>query len=465
MLSYFKINDPFRLVPLLVLLFLLKLPIFLSPTFYPEVYHWLTIGEAMQESSMYIGIWDGLAPFSATIYMIATWLFGRSVLSLLILGSILTFFQAIIINNFSMRAKLFENNTYLPALIYVLITSSHPAFFTLSPTLMGLTFILLGLGKLLSHVEFRAKKDLHIILIGLFFGIATLFYLPFIIIIPIGLVLLAMFSNTVVRRYFLLLFAGLTPLVLAFFYYWVIGERTVYFINNFLLLNNFNSYYNAVGWIQGVIILGFGLFFMLTSILSFSKQRRLTNYQNRIVQLFFILGALMIVILSIEKPTTQYSLVIFIPITTFFTIHFVSLFKHRVYASVLNVILFLGPTLLLWGISHNMVPKMHTTTDTSLLNNYRNVIKGKRVMVLGAAKDLYEEAKLAGPFYDWGLSKSFLNELDYYDNLVFLEAQLEKSNPEVIIDLEDNWKKISKRLPGISKRYRQKKPTIWELKK
>jgi len=464
LLSYFKLNDPFRLVPLFVLVFLLKLPTFLNPASYPDVYHWFTIGEAMQSgNSMYIDIWDGLAPFSSTIYMVITWTFDRSILSLMLFGALLTFFQAIIINNFCIQAKLFQDNTYLPSLVYILISSSHPAFFTLSPSLMGLTFILLGLGKLLSHVEFRAKQDLHIILIGLYFGFAPLFYLPFVVIIPIGLVLLALFSNTILRRYLLLIITSLTPLVVAFFYYWLISDRPVYFIHNYLLIGNYDSYYLPITWVNGGVVLSFGAFFMSIGILSFGKQRRLTNYQYRIVQLFFVLGALMLFTLLLEKPTTQYSLVVFIPITIFFIVHLISLFRNKFFSSLLASILFLGPPLLLWLISHQYITETSTTPNISKIGNYKAIVKNKNIMVLGSAKDLYNEASLAGPFYDWGLSKSFFNKLDYYDNLVFLKAHFDKSKPELIIDLENNWPNISKRLPSVSKQYHQIKPNVWAL--
>ncbi len=462
MLSYFKLNDPFRLLPIVVLVFLIKIPAFLNPTHSPEITHWFAIGEAMQGgSSMYIDIWDGMAPFSGVIYMVVTWLFGRSILSILLLGTVLTYFQAVIINNFSIKAKLFENNTYLPALIYILLTSTHPSFFTLSPSLMGLTMILLGLGKLLSHVEFRAKKDLHIIMIGLFLGSAPLFYLPLIFIIPISLVLLALFSNTALRRYLLLLFTSITPLSMAFFYYWIISDQPVYFINNFLSISYFDEYYSSIGWTQGLLNMGVGLFFIAIGLLSFGKQRRLNNYQIRVVQLFFVLGTLLMLTMLLEKPITSYSLVIFMPIATFFTVHLISLFKKKVFSLVLSLVLFALPPLLLWSISQHLLPEGKPAINNTIKNKYSSLVKGKRIMVLGSAKDLYTEAKLAGPFYDWGLSQSFFETLDYYDNLVYLQSHLGKSTPDIIIDLENNWPKISKRLPIIAAEYRQVQTNVW----
>ncbi len=415
----------------------------------------------MQSGSMYIDIWDGMAPFSASIYQVFTWLFGRSVLALLIIGTLITFIQAVVINNFSISAKIFENNTYLPALIYILFTTTHPAFFTLSPSLIGLTFILLGLGKLLNHVEFRAKADIHLILIGLYFGIATLFYLPYIFIIPISLILLGLFSNTILRRHFLLTFASLTPLFIAFFYYWIISDHPAYFIYNFIKIDVFNSNYYNIGWTNSLITLGFSFFFMVVGLLSIGKQRRLNNYQYRIVQLFFVLGVLMMSILLLEKPISPYSLVIFIPFASYFTVHFITLFKKTVYTLILSLLLLLGPIVLLWGISHSWIPPLSNPSKIATNSNYTAIVKNKRIMVLGSAKYLYKEAHLAGPFYDWGLSKEFFDNLDYYDNLVFLQNQLTKSKPEIVIDLENKWEGISKKLPLISKNYYKSQPNVW----
>lgn len=451
-------------MPLFLLAFLIKLPGLLNPVQYPEATHWFVIGEAMQSGSMYSDIWDGLAPYSACIYQAFTWLFGRSVIMLLILGTLITYFQAVIINTFSINAKLFENYTYLPALTYILFTSTHPAFFTLSPSLIGLTFILLGLGKLLSHVEFRAKADIHIILIGLYFGISIVFYMPYIVIIPISLILLVLFSNTLLRRYFLLVFSSFTPFFITFFYYWIKSDQPTYFIINFLRIDIIDAYYLNIGWYSASIILGFAFFFMIIGLLSIGKQRRLTNYQYRVVQFFFILGLLMVSMILFEKPITHYSLIVFIPFASYFTVHFIALFKRPIYLTALSIMLLIGPITLLWGISHNWFPQADTTPDISSLKAYKSIVKNKHIMILGSAKNLYQEATLAGPFYDWGLSKHFFNELDYYDNLVFLQNQLIKSNPELIIDLENNWSKISQRLPKISKNYYLVQPKVWARK-
>lgn len=465
MLSFFKINDPLRLVPILLLAFLLKIPGLIHPVHYGEVTHWFVIGEAMQSGSMYSDIWDGLAPFSALLFQFVTWIFGRSILSLYILGTIITFAQAIIINNTTIRAKVFENNTYLPALIYILFTSTHPAFFTLSPPLMGLTFVLLGLGNLLRHVEFRAKADIQIIMIGLYFGIATLFYFPFIVFLPISLILLLIFTSTIGRRYLLLMYGNVFPLVIAFFYYWLKSGKAGYFTDNFLRFYGFGNESISIGWINGLIAISVPLFFMIIGLISFGKQRRLTNYQTRIVQLFVVFGISTLSMMLIEAPVSYYSLVVYMPVLAYFTVHLISLFKKILYTSILSFFLFTSPILSLWAFSNNWFGQENPEfTNIASFRQYESIVKNKSIMVLGSGKSLYTDARLAGPFYDWDLSKEFFNELDYYDNLVFLQHQFKKSKPEVIIDLENVWPQIEERLPLVAKNYYPVKPKVLKRK-
>lgn len=438
-------------MPIFILAFLMKLPAFLNPVQYAETTHWFVIGEAMQSGTLYVDIWDSLAPFSAAIFQAVTWLFGRSILSLYIIGTLLTFFQAAIFNNMLIRAKVFESNTYLPALIYVLFTSVHPAFFTLSPTLMGLTLVLLGLGNLLRHVEFRAKKDIQIIMIGLYFGAATLFYFPYIIVLPVSVVLLLVFTNTLGRRYLLLVFGGVFPIIFAFFYYWLKSDHPGYF-NNFFSFGVFSLSSQNIGWTNSLIALSIPATFALFGLMSFGRQRRLTNYQNRIVQLFLLFGVLALNMLWLEAPISYYSLVIYLPVFVFITVHLVSIFKLLLYSTILSLLLFGGTFLSLWAYTYQWLPVSQPETNNKL-TKYAPFVKGKSIMVIGHGEGLYKEATLAGPFYNWRLSKDFFDELDYYDNLVFLQDQLENSTPDVIIDLENKWPEIKQRLPLVANQY------------
>ncbi|MCB0505916.1 MAG: hypothetical protein KDC58_10510 [Cyclobacteriaceae bacterium] len=463
MLSFFKINDPFRLVPILLIAYLLKLPAFLHPAIQQEITHWFVIGEAMQSGTLYVDIWDGMGPFSAIIFQAITWLFGRSVLSLYIIGTLLTFIQAAVFNNMLIRAKVFESNTYLPAIVYVLFTSVHPGFFTLSPVLLGLTLVLLGLGNLLRHVEFRAKKDIQIIMIGLYFGVAALFHFSYIVMLPVSVILLLIFTNTLGRRYLLLFFGGIFPMILTFFYYWLKSDHSGYFIHNFLFFNYWVTSNTSIGWVFGLMVLSVPILFTIIGLLSFGRQMRLTNYQTRIVQLFLLFGVLMLSFLLLEAPISFFSLVIFLPVFTFITVHLTSIVKRSFYSTILSVVLFGSVFFSLWVFTFQWI-QVNPSEFSIASGKYEKIVKGKPIMVIGAGKTLYKEATLAGPFYNWDLSREFFNSLDYYDNLVFLQNHIEESKPDIIIDLENKWLEINERLPMVAQHYFEYQPHVWKRK-
>ena len=201
MLRFFKINDPYRLIAIFLIAFAIKIPFFINDCAYFEMQHWLIIGEAMKSGHMYVDIFDSLAPLAASTYWLLVLVFGKSTLMFHILGTFLLVIQAVIFNNLTISNKVYEQNTYLPAFVYLILASSHYALSVFSPVQIGMTFILLTFSKLLSHVEFRAKRDEQIMSIGLLIGIAVLFYLPFIIFLPIVLIILLVFTNTLKRRY------------------------------------------------------------------------------------------------------------------------------------------------------------------------------------------------------------------------------------------------------------------------
>ncbi len=418
----------------------------------------------MQSGSMYVAIWDGLAPLSAGVYQVITYLFGRSVVALLLLGTLLTYLQAIIINNFSIKSRLFERNTYLPATVYVLLTSSHPALFTLSPPLMALTLFLLGLNKLLSQVEFRANKDVHIILMALYMGVAALFYFPFILAVPLTVLLLMLFSSTRLRRYFLIVVVGFVPLLSIWFYYWLISDHPAYFVHHFVLFKVSDTFYSHVTWLDAAKVVGFPMLFFVLGLAGMSRQRRLTNYQFRLAQLFIVLGLAMLLLLLLAQPLTPYTLVIFIPVFSFFTVHFINLFVRPVPGVVLSFVLFVVPVIYLWALTTTPATRLSAAPVPDELKSLEALVANKRVMVLGDAKNVYKNALLAGPFYDWGLSKPMFRALDYYDNLVFIHNQLQRANPDVIIDLQGIWPQLQARLPEATAPYARQQPKVWVRK-
>lgn len=419
----------------------------------------------MKSGHMYVDIFDSLSPLAATTYWLIVLVFGKSTLALQILGTLLMLLQAIIFNNLTITNKVYEQNTYLPAFVYLILASSHYSLSVFSPAQLAMTFILLAFSKLLSHVEFRAKRDEHIMSIGLLIGIAVLFYLPFIVFLPVVLIILLLFTNTLKRRYVILTISALIPLFMAFSYYWLVNDQPGYFIVNFVypsLEIDFSSLIN-IGINAGLILPV--LVFWFLGITTMPKQRRLNNYQNRLAQLFFITGLLASLILLFKSADIITGIILLVPVVAFFTTHMFFLIRRSL-IDFIAILVFLSFFLLtsydseFSFIGLNKTLRQEVKVEPELVS----LIKDKKLLVLGDKQQLYMYGSLATPFYDWSLSTPVVDNLEYYDNVVFIKESIDRYRPEVILDYELRWRKILAHIPEFYEQYEQLRPFVWVRK-
>ena len=93
------------------------------------------------------------------------------------------------------------------------------------------------------------------------------------------------------------------------------------------------------------------------------------------------------------------------------------------------------------------------------------LIEDKKLLVLGDNKQLYTYGSLATPFYDWSLSTPVVDNLDYYDNVVFIKESVDRYQPEIILDYELKWRKILSHIPEFYLQYEEIRPFVWVRKK
>ena len=120
MLGYFRINDPYRLVIIFFLLLLFRMPYLISSDWLsiPEL-EWMLVGEKLNEGALlYVDVIDDIGPLSAMVYKGFDFLFGRSPLTIQIIGLIVFFFQIFYINFLALKHKMYNENNYLPVQKY-----------------------------------------------------------------------------------------------------------------------------------------------------------------------------------------------------------------------------------------------------------------------------------------------------------------------------------------------------------
>ncbi|MEX0884488.1 MAG: hypothetical protein WDZ72_13545, partial [Cyclobacteriaceae bacterium] len=186
MLAFFKINDPFRMVGIILLFLLLRIPYILMdiPLTQTELL-WQLIGERMAKGEwMYIGIIDDTGPFSSLIYLINHYFSSNSLLSFRIISFCIVLFQVFYTNDLLIKLNAYDEHNYLPAFVMILLFQLSFDFLSLSPGLMGSTFILLSFGQLLKQTAMNQNSSSSILLMGLFGGAAFCFHFPFLAFLP-----------------------------------------------------------------------------------------------------------------------------------------------------------------------------------------------------------------------------------------------------------------------------------------
>ena len=455
MLRFFRINDPVRLFALLGLLLVVRLPMFIYGSESADEANWLALGSALRLGSMYVDVWDSTAPISAFVYYFIVLLFGKSFLALKIFGAIVTGIHIHLFNSICIKNKLLGQANYIPGFVYMLFSSLHTDFMTLSPVFMGMTFILMALNNLLSHVEFRAKRDEHLLYLGLLIGIAPLFYFPLIIFSIIILFLLLVFTNTLQRRYLLIIYGSVLPLLASYFYYWVVSDDSGYFMHHFIVPELRGSGV-AVGLVELLLVMAWPLGFSILGSFGIAAGIRLTSYQIRVVQLIALFGIASPLLLFIAVPDIKL-IYILLPAFAFFTAQLFQNIGKSLVSHILIWVFILGSFFINYNSQVRWVSWMPGGEEPLQVENtqWDEIVEEKDILVFGSQPSLYLHGNPCTAFLDWGLSKRFFDEIGHYDNIVFLYIQIKEHPPEVIVDLENKWPEITKHLPTIAESYKR----------
>ena len=112
------------------------------------------------------------------------------------IGIVIVFLQSLLINIIVAKFRMATSVSLFPGLFYALLASMIPEFLALSPALMANTFFILALWELL---ETYRKNNVagHIVNVGFWIGIASLFYFSevvFLLLAFIGLNVLRAFK-------------------------------------------------------------------------------------------------------------------------------------------------------------------------------------------------------------------------------------------------------------------------------
>lgn len=437
------------------MLTLVRLPYLLygTPTSLPEL-NWMLAGERLAAGyTMYVGVWDDTGPLVALIYSLIELVFDRNPLVYVILAILLTTYQALLFNNFLLNKKAYEENTYVPALVYILLSSFSFDFYFLSPVLIALTWILLAMRNVFYRIESRSQ-DNRILGTGIYLGLAVLCYLPSILFLLSTIMAYLLFTNVSFRRYLLLLYGTLLPLMVAVTYYFL-NDALDAFISQYVLSFVELSHEMLADPLQLLYLSIVPLIFLLIAFYRVG-QMRFTNQQSKIQQIMFIKILATIGTLFFVHDLAPYHLLPLLPPAAFYITHYLLSIRRYLLAELAT---FLLATLCVlngyaflfgWFSLHRVFPTEDLMVQES---NYKDIVEGKKVLVLGDQPSIYQYAIPATPYLDWHLSSRQLSGVDYFGNLTEVYNNFSKDMPEVIIDLEGVMPGLQDRIPLLETSY------------
>lgn len=403
---------------------------------------------------LYVDIIDDTGPLAALVYKGFNYLFGRSQLALQIAGLLLFYFQIFYINFLALKHKMYNENNYLSALIYGVLGLTSFNLVTLSPVMMSLTFFLLSLNNLLNHVETRSKTDNNLINIGIYTGLSIMFYLPFVWMIPFHILTLLFFTNTLKRRYLLMIYGLLVPMSIIWLYYLWQGEATAFYTMYLYSIFSFSS--QTVLSINSLFILfGFTIGLYLLSSFKILAGFGFNIFQVRIQKTMFFASIVILSIWLLYSNKSGEEVVMFLPWVAFFLSHFFLTIRHRLKRELSFMIYMISIVIIYSAFTFNWgkIGDLSSVLVDVQENEAAPVFAENKILVLGPHIQPYYFGKVATPYFNWEISKRELQELNYYDNLEEINRKIRSDMPEYIIDQVDLAPKIFEKIPLLGKEF------------
>lgn len=464
MLSFFKINDPWRMIGILFLLVLLRIPYLLMdlPISQPEMI-WLLIGERISNGHlMYTGILDDTGPFSTLIYGISHSFFGKSVNAYRIAAVFVILFQVYFINQLFIRFKSFDENSYIPAFVMAVFFHITFDFLTLSPSLMGATFVLLAFGQLLGQTTINQNPTESVLLMGLYAGMGFCFHFPLIVFLPFMI-----FSGIVINGFSLqqlvLAITGyfLPVSICALFFFWVDGLYE--FLQNYFLSA---SGVETIFHVRYTDLLFLFIIPLSLSLLGYLRNNfigRMNLNQHRQNRLFIIYGVFLIGTFFFANRISPYQLICFLPLFTYFVTHLMinhqkPLLQSIWFYSFFLIVPFLGYS---WTFYKKNDPSF---IDYSIQPGDKNLFtSGLPILVLGNDLSYYNNASLATPYLHYGLTKKYFKNSGDVKKLTSIYLHFIEDQPVYVIDEEGIFTDLMEHLPKLKNMYREERPGVFRL--
>mgnify|MGYP006268963859 CR=1 FL=1 len=470
MLQFFRSPDSLRMVFILLFFVGLRLAALFwgDPPVLKTEFSWILVGEYLNAGQpLYVGVWERLEPLAAWVYGALYALFGREPLGYRLVALGLGVLHLFLFQRVFSHPDLFRERTLLPTFLFAILLNAHTEFLLLSPAMLAITFLLLGLQLVFSLNE--KTTDNTIFRLGIYLGVSALCFTGSLPLLLWGIFSLATFRGTQPREYLVLLYGFLFPVLLVGIYLYFQGalgaafnQLVVRFVSLDQLLALVRSGVRELGFITLVIIaVALGIFSILRTPNFFNFQT--VRHQSLTIWLLMAVpGTLITLEFSI------YHTLLFVPVAAFFFTYFLMVNRKR-WRMELFFVIYLSATLFFFVQSMQplvpLAPYARYTQRKSL--SPPPDFSERRVWVLSDDPSYYQNNLPVMPYLDSRLFVLDFQESQNYADLTQIVEEVLSSRPEIIVDPRRQFSILLRELPVLkahyspnadSTRWRKKKP-------
>jgi hypothetical protein len=455
MLRFFRLNDPYRLIFVLLAVLALgtKAEIEISKITLPEL-NGVLVGEMMANGkSMYSEVWHPMPPVAAFAQYLLDFMFDRSLVARHITSVALIFIQAALFGFMLISTRAFNESNYLPSFVYAVLSFFSFDTIGLTGELIGACLLLLAMNSLLKEIDFKKQRDETIHNLGFYLGLASLAVFSNVVFFVGVAILLFLFTRVEFRRFGLYVIGFLLPhLVINLWYYWH-GSIDLLWQNFYIANLNFNT--QSLFELRGLLILAVvPIAYFVFSLIMMRRDARLTKYQSQIAQVMFLWLVLGIVETYFGQTRTPQSLLVCAPPIAYFISHYFLLIRRKWIAETM-MWLFVITLLVMNSLSiRNFVPGINLS-KIQLNDGNRLNFSGKKILVMEDDMSPYVSNSTSTYFLDWNLSQHIFKEPDVYQHVLVVSKAFEEDPPDVIIDHGNNLKGVLPYLPQVREKYRR----------
>jgi hypothetical protein len=453
-LQLFRVNDPYRVLFMLVLLVAGFIPIlFLDPICTYPVLHSFLVGETANTGlRLYSELFDSTAPLTAWVFQTLDFTVGRSLSARGWVALVLLFWQAAFFVRLLISNRVYPDSTYVPGLIFVILCFLSFDFFTVTPALLGSLMLLFALNHLFREIEFREQRDETIFLVGFYLGAATLFLSSYSIFFLGTIVLLVIYTRLTARKFFLLLLGfGFLHFGFATYHYYL-GTLPDWWTNFYRA--NFTwstTAYLAPSSLFWLALIPFS--YLVFSLFLMSREARFTKYQSQLFQVMFWWMIFAAIEWMITRERTAQSFITFLPPASYFISYYLLLIRRRWIAEWMTRLLLLA---VVAGFFLHRAQTWRLVDYSKLAVTAQSHFPAdrKKVMVLGPQRDFYLHHQLGGGLLDYELAAPQLHAA-HMESVERVARMLRINPPDAIWDPSDKLSAFFVHLPGEAARYQK----------